>query len=462
MSSKARQDRRSTAGRFTKGELAFLAPLLEVQEAPPLRSTEFLAYTLSSIVLLAVFAGYFFRVDVTTTAVGKVEADGRGRQVQASMAGTVIDVLVRDGDKVKRNQPLVEMDRAVATASLNAARARRARAAAEIQRLDTELATLPSARTTLPPSQGVLTDQERLLAERLGLYAAKIMEAEAEKKQKEHNVEELRSAISFAERSAAVAEERVLAAAPYVGEAISRFDSLKLKDDANTARADLESKRRRLDEAYDAVKSSVARLQQVKNDRMQEVLTTLHERKQAYLELDTELTRSQTDAEKMVVLSPIDGVVTALNIAYEGATVAAGQVLLTVVPVNSKPYVELAVKSDEIGFIRVGQEVRVKLDAFPSELYGDFAGHISMISPDSFSEGQAPDSHLGSPDQRLGHTSSYVVQVVPDEVQARISVIGMMQVGMNVHGDIVLDNRRVGALLLSPVIKYWNEGISVH
>jgi membrane fusion protein len=80
-----------------------------------------------------------------------------------------------------------------------------------------------------------------------------------------------------------------------------------------------------------------------------------------------------------VLIAPVNGVVTAVT-ARRGQAVDGGQSLMAVVPSNSSPRAELHVPTSAAGFLAIGQEVRLAIDAFPYQRFGTVPARITQIS----------------------------------------------------------------------------------
>jgi membrane fusion protein len=84
-------------------------------------------------------------------------------------------------------------------------------------------------------------------------------------------------------------------------------------------------------------------------------------------------------AQGYALTSPVRGTVTAMT-ARVGQPVSATASAMLIVPEDSQPLAELYVPSSAIGFLEVGQEVRLSIDAFPYERFGIVKGHIAAIA----------------------------------------------------------------------------------
>jgi membrane fusion protein len=95
-----------------------------------------------------------------------------------------------------------------------------------------------------------------------------------------------------------------------------------------------------------------------------------------------EVAQRRADVEAIrgyTLVSPVAGTVTAVT-ARLGQPVSAQGPLMIVVPNGAATRAELYVPTNAAGFLAVGQEVRLAVDAFPYQRYGTVAARISEIS----------------------------------------------------------------------------------
>ncbi len=84
-------------------------------------------------------------------------------------------------------------------------------------------------------------------------------------------------------------------------------------------------------------------------------------------------------AQGYELTSPVVGTVTALT-ARVGQPASSTTPAMLVVPHDARPLAELHVPSSAIGFLAVGQDVRLGIDAFPYERFGVVEGRIESIA----------------------------------------------------------------------------------
>ncbi|WP_340642546.1 HlyD family secretion protein [Photobacterium damselae] len=153
----------------------------------------------------------------------------------------------------------------------------------------------------------------------------------------------------------------------------------------------------------------------------------------------------QSDSQ---VLSPIKGVITSI-LAVEGHSVSNGQTLLVISPDSKKVFVELYAPSRSIGFLKDGQTVRLRFDAFPYEKFGVQTGIITSISKSAVAADMISNHGLVNSTEVGG-----IYQVRVELLKPTITVYGREEhfvSGMTVIADVELDNRKIYEWILEPL-----------
>ena len=165
-----------------------------------------------------------------------------------------------------------------------------------------------------------------------------------------------------------------------------------------------------------------------------------------------------------------------VDVTTVGQVVTPAQSLVTIVPDGIPLVVEASVSNEDIGYLKVGQNVEVKVDTFPFQRYGSLRGTLVSISPDA----EDKNAPARDTDTRAGASSSqsadpthdpaatpntgYVYKVRIHTGDAHFVVDGESRPvlsGMTVQADVMTDRRRVIDFFLSPVVKYLDEGMKV-
>ncbi|MBP2294985.1 HlyD family efflux transporter periplasmic adaptor subunit [Azospirillum rugosum] len=146
-----------------------------------------------------------------------------------------------------------------------------------------------------------------------------------------------------------------------------------------------------------------------------------------------------------VVHAPVGGRVATLQ-ALVGRTADSQRMLMSILPVDSVFQAELFVPTKAVGFVRLGQEVRILYDAYPFQRFGTHRGRIIQVAHTILTSADlsAPVA-LGDP--------AYKVTVALE--QQEIAAFGQrlpLQADMLLHADILLDRRPLLVWLLNPLL----------
>lgn len=174
------------------------------------------------------------------------------------------------------------------------------------------------------------------------------------------------------------------------------------------------------------------------------------------LELERQLDSLQqqqielTSTSETIVHAPISGDVTTFR-AESGQAVNLGDVILNIIPKEALLQVELYAPSRAIGFLRNGQKVGLRFDAYPYEKFGIQRGEVVSISKSTLSP-----SELKSQDQTIRVETETLYKVVVSLQKSTINVYGReepLQVGMKVNADITVETRKLYEWLLGPIAR---------
>lgn len=154
--------------------------------------------------------------------------------------------------------------------------------------------------------------------------------------------------------------------------------------------------------------------------------------------------RAQADA---VVTAPTAGTVSAV-LVEAGQVVGSGAGLLTLLPEGSPLQAHLFAPSRAIGFIRAGQDVRLRYPAFPFQKFGSHRARVVAVSRSAV----AP-SELGFAPPDGSREPLYRVKVaLESQTVAAYGRAEPLQAGMQVEADVLLDRRRLIEWVFEPLL----------
>ena len=360
--------------------------------------------TLATLITWAAFA----KVDQVTRATATVIASARTQEIQASDGGVLTQLLVKEGDNVKRGQLLVVLEEARAQAAVANSATKIAALKAKISRLEAEIFDRP-----LQFSEDVKKYPE---------YVQNQTELYTRRRQAiDQDVASLQNMLKLAQQELAMNEPLLK-----YGD-VSQADVIKLRRQVADIQAQINNKRNKYFE--DA---------QTEMTKAQEDLQSEEEQLRD---------RSQVLQEKRLS-APTDGKVNNIKITTIGGVVKPGEVIMELLPTTSDLIVEAKVRPADIAYVKEGQHANVKLDAYDYSIFGSMDGEVVYISPDTLME-QTPK----------GEVPYYRVQIriKGAEFQGRAKDI-VIRPGMTATVEIKALERTVLNYLTKPITKTLSEG----
>lgn len=436
-------------------EVHFLPAALALQEAPVHPAPRIIQWTIIAFAVIALLWACIGEIDVVATATGKIVPSGKSKVIQPSEVAVVKAIHVYDGQRVKAGELLVELDTQITGADVQrlksdllAAQVDSARAGALLDAIEEgrEPASLASRIAQASEAQQ-RSAQTWLRGQYLELQST-LQQSDAEIAQRTAEIQAARAWVAKLQESLPIA--RQLAA-----------DYKRLLDKAYVAKhAYLEKEQQRLDQERElavqqarvlelqaAKQQAESRRQSVLAQTRRAMLDLLHESEQRAAGLQQELSKAEQRNRLMHLTAPVDGTVQQLAIHTAGGVVTEAQPLMVIVPSNQPVEVEAMLENKDIGFVRPGQEVEVKVDTFTFTKYGVVHGTVVSISDDAIE------------DERLGLVYSTRIQLKENSI-----VVGDQQValspGMSIRAEVKTDKRKVIDYFLSPLQQYVDESLA--
>lgn len=436
----------------TDDELAFLPAHVELTDTPVSPASRWVMRTIMAFFCVALLWACIGELDIVAVAPGKVVVSSRTKVIQPAETAVVRRILVRDGQAVKRGQLLIELDATAAAAdyakageALVNARLSELRLAAIAAALDSGGEPELAADEALP--QARVEAARRLASSQVAAYQARRHNLEAAISQRLAELQTVQSLVGPLEETARIAKARSddyakLVKDKYVG----RHDYLLREQERIAAERDLAAQRSRLDEIRSAITGAREELRVLVTDTRQQTLDGLRQAREQVAQLNPEVDKARRRDTLMQLRAPVDGTVQQLVVHTVGGVVTPAQPLLAVVPSDESLEVEATVLNKDIGFVRPGQQVTVKVESFPYTRFGYLTGTVETVSHDA-----AQDEKLGlvfPARVRLGRSTLNV-----DGVEVRVTP------GMALSVEIGTGKRRVIDYLLSPLVRHGSEAL---
>lgn len=406
------------------------------------------------------------KVDVAATAPGKVVPEGKVKLLHATEIALVRAIHVKDGQRVKAGELLLELDNTINLAEHKAVTQKLIQLRLERERMQSTLEErepvfdVPGALPESIQAQRSLFNAQRLA------HQARAAEAARNRQHRLMQETAATALITKLEANLTSAQERLERVRPYAGESISHFEYLRLQDNASSLISELASQRAAANAARQEHLAAQQRLQFLEAEHRSSLLAQVQEKQALIVAAQSDQARIEQLLAQKVLRAPVDGQVQSISVHTLGAVVMPGQVIVTIVPDNTPLMIEATLSNEDAGFVHVGQHVDIKVDAFPYQQYGSLSGEVTWISPDA--ELRAPagidpatmNKGMEMPGLPLKGSLVYRLHIKPHSTALlRSGLSHPVIVGMSVQADIVTDRRRVIDFLLGPIIKNLDEGL---
>ncbi len=430
-------------------ETEFLPAALEVLETPPRPLGRIILWTLLSFVIIAVAWASLGHIDIVATAQGKVIPRGRVRMIQAADIGVVRAIHVKDGDQVKKGQPLIVLDPTLTQA--DAAQARESMIVASIDRARSnalvDAAGGGPGRFAVPegmPADAIET-QRSLVAARIAEHRTAITTLEEERAQRRADLAMVTAEIVKIREQLPLAESQLESLEKLDKEGlVPRLRVSEVKERVVGLRQDLIIRTEEGGKSRAALAGVESQLAKLRNEFRATALDALSEAEANYRIRAEEVKKADDKASLTVLTSPIDGTVAQLAVHTAGAVVKPADGLLMIVPKGEELVVEAMVLNRDIGFVREGQPAEVKLEAFPFTRYGVIQGTIEHVSTDSVEN------------KELGLVFPCLVRLAAIDIKVGNKRVPLAP-GFAATAEIKTGDRRIIEFLLSPLSRRLQE-----
>lgn len=460
-----------------KEEHEFLPAALEIMEKPASPGMRWLMLLICTLFVLALIWAFFGKIDVVATAAGKTVPGDNVKVVQPIEIGSVRQIHVKNGQFVKAGEILIELDPTLANAD-EAQSSQTLLSARIIQaRNDALLAHLQGRRARFVPPEGTPTDiirtEEAFVDNAVAQYEAQRSaltqqraESQAELAGANAEIAKLEEALPFIDQQLNARAE--LAERGYFSKLqLLEYEQLRAEHLRN-----IEVQQANKQRAEAAIGRLSAELASLRAGFGRTAVTDRAEANDRATMASEELRKAERMRRFQELRSPVDGVVQQLAVSTVGGVVQPAEPLMVIVPCTSGDAsdaascnggitVEAFVQNKDIGFIKVGQRVAVKLEAFNFTDYGLIEGTVTNISRDAIDQSQQPAGSVrdenGRPIQPgLVYAAKIELACGQDDPE-RHTLCDRVQPGMSVQAEIKTGKRRIIQYLLSPISQAVNE-----
>ncbi len=385
-------------------------------------------------------------LDIVSVAHGRLIPASKTRIVQSLDRGVIQEILVADGEKVQKGQPLVVID----ASTLDSQRVRlESETLSHRQAIGRIEQLLIMVQQHDAGDEGKIDEyfsgdktsvvQQALIEQRYSEFKTKMQALSHSLEERQHEGIALEQEYERHELMIVNVSQRLEAISALVSQQLAASqERLPLEKELIDHQQQAKIATRRIDETQAAIN----RIRQQQASEKASFLARLLEEKISHEDairgLEASLQGIVSHGGQYTLRSPVNGLVEHMQVNTVGGVVSPAQEILSVIPTEEGLEIEAWVLNHEVGFIEKGQTVTVKVDAFPFTRHGTLSGRITKLGKDAR---EVADKGWVFP-VRIRLDQEFIV-INQREVP--------LSPGMSVQAEILTGKRQIIDYFLSPI-----------
>ena len=409
---------------FSATDLKFISSLSAAVIQTSTNTSRVIVWVLLLLIISFISWASLATIDEVTRASGKIIPSHQIQKIQYLEGGIVTEILIREGDFVKKGQPLIEIDSVGFKTRFQESRIRLSELKAIGSRLKAQIngkaisfgsAIKKEFKEIVKEERSLYKSSMAQLQQKVDILKEQLKQRQSEIKEASNREKELIGRYKF------ITKEIDLTQPLVEKRLVSEVEFLKLKRQASKMKGDLEASKLSVPRLESKISEARKSIQEAK-------LSFANKSKKEYNEVISEIARiEQTNTllkdkvYKAVLRSPVDGTVKQLLANTVGGVIHPGRDILEIVPLEDSLVSEVKVRPSDIAYLHRGQEAIVKFSAYDFSIYGGLRGKVIHISADTITNEKGESyylvrvktekSFLGSADKPLKIMSGMTVTV---------------------------------------------------
>lgn len=428
----------------------FMNPLDAVRHTAPHRASFILLASIGALVVLFLLWAGLSRVDEIVRGSGQVVPSQDVQIVQSLEGGILAALLVSEGDLVEKDQPLVRISDVTFSSEERGAEARQAGLRVKKARLRAEAGgtafTLTDALLKMHPQiaaneKSLYESRQAEMKNATDILDQKIAQAQAQ-------LSEVNEELSSLSKSRGLLQEELSITAEMVRKkAAPKLEEIRLRRELSEISGKLSSGAQRRAGLESELETARKERKDQDDKFRSQALGELGQVETELVALSEGLKSIGDRVDRTALRAPVAGIVNKIALKTVGGVVEPAMRLIEIVPVGDDLKILARVSPNDIGFLKVGQPVKVRITAYDSVRYGRLDGKVTRVGANSVSDREGNVSfeievrtgktHLGTAERPLPVTPGMVAQV-----------------------DVVTGERSILDYLLKPILRARERALS--
>lgn len=439
----------STGTGLPRARARFLAQAIQLEEEGVANIVKFAIYAILALIVAMLAWMSLTRISEVTVTAGKVIPVGHMHNIQHLEGGLIGNVYVGDGDRVEAGDLLVNFSPPASQSEFDQLHIRKTILELDLARLAAMKIGVTPDFTQYGDTYPQLTAKEaEAFRTQVASYQIELEVVDARIQQKISELQRQKNQVVVLNTETELLQKQVdIRSELAERHAISQSDLLRIRSEHASLQSELKS-------AVDSVSVAQRALTEERKRRDKVVATQEHEmeREAAAAEnelakVDSALVKAKDKVDRLMVYSPVKGIVQGLSVTAINAVVGPGEVIMQIVPVDDEMIIESRLMPDEVGYVRPGQLADIKVDSYDSSRFGTIKGEVRQISPSTYLDENANPYYK----VKVGLDKSWL-----GDSEGQMSVIP----GMTVQVDIITGSKTIMQYLLKPVTRGFSNAFT--
>jgi len=430
-------------------QLRYLSQSTSIEEAVAPHVVRTTLIMISIVILsLIVWSGLAY-IDEVAISDGEVVPSQRVQSIQHLEGGIIKDIKVREGDLVEKDQVLIELDNYNVGKDLESLYTKKLSLLSDQERYQAFIAKRKPDFNSIVENDKTLStkfDSQKNANDQMKSFNSMIDTKESEKKIIKEQIDQKNDALKvLQDRKSALDQNKVLLEQSLKAKKeladkgyLSKIQYIQVQQQYNALVGDLKSTESEIVQSQNAIEEYKNRLKSLDSQRTDEAYQALNTIQDNLEEVNQKIDKLEAQSERSKIKSPVHGFVKGLVFNTIGGVIDPGKVVMQVVPMEGGLMIESRISPRDIGHVKIGLDVNIKVSSYDFSRYGTVRGRLEYVSATTFSDDTGKKYYLG----RISLNKNYL---------GNDPKKNLIMPGMIVEADIVTGTKSILSYLLRPV-----------
>ncbi len=337
-----------------------------------------------------VYWAYHGKLDIVSVADGQVVPSGKVKHIQHLEGGIIHSINIKEGDVVKKGQPLVELEQLHSGASLEEIQIRIDALTIDMVRLKTlidEKNTLIFPKKMRKKHPQLIKDANQLFLAHQNSVSSKVEKLSNIIEQKRQRIRTIESNLDNKQQRLPLLEEQLTLSEELLKDNLTtRYKHIEIMRNTKKIEGDIKNDISSLKEAEHALAETKADLQKEIYSFKEKNINQLKDAQQEFNEFSVRLKKFEDSLKRTIIRSPINGIIKKLYLVTRGGVLKPGDTIADIVPSEETLIIEAHLSISDIGYVQNNQEALLQLPTADARKYDKLPARIINISPDTFTD----------------------------------------------------------------------------